>query len=153
MQVWALGLALHDFKKESCAMSDPRHIAIIMDGNGRWAKARGLPRSAGHRAGVEALREIVRAAEIAASAILRFCFLFRKLDPSERRGQRSSGAFEALHPARSGRASPQQCACQYYRRAGGARSQYPCTVERSGIAYPSQYRPQSRDCLQLRFTR
>lgn len=43
-------------------MSDPRHIAIIMDGNGRWAKARGLPRSAGHRAGVEALREIVRAA-------------------------------------------------------------------------------------------
>lgn len=43
-------------------MSDPRHIAIIMDGNGRWAKARGLPRVAGHKAGVDALREIVRAA-------------------------------------------------------------------------------------------
>ncbi len=43
-------------------MSDPRHIAIIMDGNGRWAKARGLPRAAGHRAGVEALRETIRAA-------------------------------------------------------------------------------------------
>lgn len=43
-------------------MSDPRHIAIIMDGNGRWAKARGLPRGAGHRAGVEALRSTVRAA-------------------------------------------------------------------------------------------
>ena len=39
----------------------PDHIAIIMDGNGRWAKARGLPRTAGHRAGVEALRETVRA--------------------------------------------------------------------------------------------
>ena len=39
----------------------PEHIAIIMDGNGRWAKARGLPRSAGHRAGVEALRRTVRA--------------------------------------------------------------------------------------------
>lgn len=38
----------------------PTHIAIIMDGNGRWAKARGLPRSAGHRAGVEALRQAVR---------------------------------------------------------------------------------------------
>ena len=38
----------------------PTHIAIIMDGNGRWAKARGLPRSAGHRAGVEALRRTVR---------------------------------------------------------------------------------------------
>ncbi len=43
-------------------MSDPRHIAIIMDGNGRWAKARGLPRVAGHKAGVDALRGIVRAA-------------------------------------------------------------------------------------------
>jgi len=40
----------------------PAHIAIIMDGNGRWARARGLPRSAGHRAGVEALRRTVRAA-------------------------------------------------------------------------------------------
>ena len=43
-------------------MSDPAHVAIIMDGNGRWAKARGLPRLAGHRAGVEALRKCVRAA-------------------------------------------------------------------------------------------
>jgi len=38
------------------------HVAIIMDGNGRWARARGLPRSAGHRAGAEAVRRIVRAA-------------------------------------------------------------------------------------------
>ena len=43
-------------------MDRPSHIAIIMDGNGRWAKARGLPRAAGHRAGVEALRKAVRAA-------------------------------------------------------------------------------------------
>src|SRR3954468_7366665 len=43
-------------------MSDPAHVAIIMDGNGRWAKARGLPRLAGHRAGVEALRKCVLAA-------------------------------------------------------------------------------------------
>ncbi|WP_246663891.1 isoprenyl transferase [Phyllobacterium sp. SYP-B3895] len=43
-------------------MSIPRHIAIIMDGNGRWAKARGLPRTAGHKAGVETLRETIRAA-------------------------------------------------------------------------------------------
>ncbi|KLU64760.1 ditrans,polycis-undecaprenyl-diphosphate synthase ((2E,6E)-farnesyl-diphosphate specific) [Desulfosporosinus acididurans] len=38
----------------------PRHIAIIMDGNGRWAQKRALPRSMGHRAGVEALRKIVK---------------------------------------------------------------------------------------------
>lgn len=40
----------------------PTHIAIIMDGNGRWAKARGLPRGAGHERGVEALRRTVEAA-------------------------------------------------------------------------------------------
>lgn len=40
----------------------PRHVAIIMDGNGRWAAARGLPRSAGHKAGIEALRRAVKAA-------------------------------------------------------------------------------------------
>ncbi len=40
----------------------PRHVAIIMDGNGRWAAARGLPRVEGHRRGVEALRRVVRAA-------------------------------------------------------------------------------------------
>lgn len=40
----------------------PRHVAIIMDGNGRWAAARGLPRSAGHKAGVDAVRRAVKAA-------------------------------------------------------------------------------------------
>ncbi len=40
----------------------PRHVAIIMDGNGRWAKARMLPRVAGHKAGVEAVRRVTRAA-------------------------------------------------------------------------------------------
>ena len=40
-----------------------RHVAIIMDGNGRWAERRGSPRAAGHRAGVEAARRTVRAAK------------------------------------------------------------------------------------------
>jgi undecaprenyl diphosphate synthase len=40
----------------------PRHVAIIMDGNGRWAQARGLPRLAGHRAGTENLRPVLEAA-------------------------------------------------------------------------------------------
>ena len=51
---------------ESLAQSDgkavPRHVAIIMDGNGRWAKQRGLPRVAGHRAGAEAVRRALQAA-------------------------------------------------------------------------------------------
>ena len=40
----------------------PRHVAIIMDGNGRWAQSRGLPRVAGHRQGAEAARKVLRAA-------------------------------------------------------------------------------------------
>ena len=45
-------------KKTTEALPAPRHIAIIMDGNGRWAKKRGLPRSAGHTAGAETFRRI-----------------------------------------------------------------------------------------------
>jgi undecaprenyl diphosphate synthase len=51
----------------------PQHVAIIMDGNGRWANARGLPRTAGHRAGVERVREAVRTA---AEADVKYLTLF-----------------------------------------------------------------------------
>jgi undecaprenyl diphosphate synthase len=53
----------------------PRHVAIIMDGNGRWAASRGLPRVEGHRRGVEALRKTVRAAgELGISILTIFSF-------------------------------------------------------------------------------
>jgi len=53
----------------------PRHVAIIMDGNGRWAAARGLPRAEGHRRGVEALRRTIRAAgEIGIEFVTIFSF-------------------------------------------------------------------------------
>jgi undecaprenyl diphosphate synthase len=53
----------------------PRHVAIIMDGNGRWAAARGLPRVEGHRRGVEALRRTVRAAaDLGISVLTIFSF-------------------------------------------------------------------------------
>jgi undecaprenyl diphosphate synthase len=53
----------------------PRHVAIIMDGNGRWAAARSLPRAEGHRRGVEALRRTVRAAaDIGISVLTIFSF-------------------------------------------------------------------------------
>src|SRR3984885_12674779 len=48
--------------KLSDGFGAPRHVAVIMDGNGRWAAQRGLPRVEGHRRGVEALRRTVRAA-------------------------------------------------------------------------------------------
>ena len=57
------------------AFATPRHVAIIMDGNGRWASARGLPRGEGHRRGVEALRKTVRAAgEMGISFLTIFSF-------------------------------------------------------------------------------
>ncbi len=57
------------------AFEMPRHVAIIMDGNGRWASARGLPRGEGHRRGVEALRKTVRAAgEMGISFLTIFSF-------------------------------------------------------------------------------
>ncbi|MDD5246463.1 MAG: isoprenyl transferase [Candidatus Omnitrophica bacterium] len=53
----------------------PRHIAIIMDGNGRWAQEKGLPRSAGHREGVKRVEEIVkRSAELGIEAVTFFAF-------------------------------------------------------------------------------
>lgn len=48
----------------------PRHVAIIMDGNGRWAMQRGLPRTAGHEAGADSVREIVKACRQAGVEVL-----------------------------------------------------------------------------------
>nr|WP_281353933.1 isoprenyl transferase [Mesorhizobium zhangyense] len=67
--------ARHSRRPESEPMTTPAHVAIIMDGNGRWAKARGLPRLAGHKAGVEALRRTVRnAADLGISWLTVYAF-------------------------------------------------------------------------------
>ena len=59
----------------------PQHIAIIMDGNGRWAKKRGLPRNAGHKAGAETFRRIAKHCNtlgtLLESAMVRYLFLSR----------------------------------------------------------------------------
>lgn len=53
----------------------PKHVAIIMDGNGRWAKARGLPRTAGHYAGINRVKEIIKSAdELGIKVITFFAF-------------------------------------------------------------------------------
>jgi undecaprenyl diphosphate synthase len=53
----------------------PRHIAVIMDGNGRWARRRGLPRVAGHRAGISAVREVVEgSAELGIRVLTLYAF-------------------------------------------------------------------------------
>ncbi|MCW2277908.1 isoprenyl transferase [Heliophilum fasciatum] len=53
------GAGSDDLSAQLNAQKLPKHVAIIMDGNGRWAKRRGLPRAAGHRAGVESLRQVL----------------------------------------------------------------------------------------------
>ena len=59
----------------------PRHVAIIMDGNGRWAAQRGQPRIAGHRAGVEAVRAAVdTGARLGIGGAHALCLLDRKLE-------------------------------------------------------------------------
>ena len=68
--------------KKSQGLSDqidrgalPAHIAIIMDGNGRWARKRGLPRVAGHRAGISAVREVVEgSAQLGISVLTLYAF-------------------------------------------------------------------------------
>ena len=77
---WLLGSKspAHDLSTQHSALSAdklPRHIAVIMDGNGRWAKSRGFPRLAGHKAGVESVREIVRAcSELSIPAMTLYSF-------------------------------------------------------------------------------
>ncbi len=60
MRFWQPKKQLNDDVKKIDVERLPKHIAIIMDGNGRWAKERNLPRTMGHRAGVETLKRIVR---------------------------------------------------------------------------------------------
>jgi len=66
----------------------PQHVAIIMDGNGRWAQARGLPRLAGHKAGTENLREIIRASiAFGIEDSFHICLFDGELDAFQGRGQ------------------------------------------------------------------
>ena len=97
----------------TCRAPLPRHIAIIMDGNGRWAKARGLPRIAGHRRGAEAVRRTVigggRARHPLSHAVR---LLLGELEAAARRGRRSDGAAAPLSARRDRRAAPRTaCAC------------------------------------------
>ena len=65
-------------------MTQARHVAIIMDGNGRWAKRRHLPRAEGHRRGVEAVRRVARAAkDIGLEALTLYAFSTENWQRSE----------------------------------------------------------------------
>jgi undecaprenyl diphosphate synthase len=62
MPLFSKDVTLDDETQTGLPTKMPKHVAIVMDGNGRWAKQRGLPRSMGHRQGTENLRTIIKAA-------------------------------------------------------------------------------------------
>ena len=72
----------------SSIIAPPKHIAIIMDGNGRWAKSRALPRSSGHQKGVKSVRTIVKhCAKIGVNTLTLFAFSSENMNrPSEEVG-------------------------------------------------------------------
>ena len=72
----------------SSVKAPPEHIAVIMDGNGRWAKSRGLPRSSGHQKGVKSVRRIVKhCAKIGVNTLTLFAFSSENMNrPSEEVG-------------------------------------------------------------------
>ena len=87
----------------------PSHIAIIMDGNGRWAAQRHLPRVEGHRAGIESVRDVGR--DVGAPRHRRadaVCVFGRELEAAGHRGDRADDAAEALSAPRARRDQPQQ---------------------------------------------
>jgi undecaprenyl diphosphate synthase len=79
-----------DLLREAQHGDVPRHVAVIMDGNGRWAKSRGRPREFGHRAGMRAVREAVEGAAAAGVEVLTL-FAF-----SQENWQRPAGEVSAL---------------------------------------------------------
>ena len=129
----------------------PRHVAIIMDGNGRWAAARGLPRSEGHRRGVEALRRTVRAAgDLGIGILTIFSFSSENWSRPAVRNPRPDGAAAPLHPQRPRRAAQERRACARHRRARRSRSRHPRPAGRGRGPDQGQRQAHPRGRLQLR---
>ena len=92
------------------------HTAIIMDGNGRWAERRGLPRSAGHRAGAKAVRRIVEAATRGPIDILTlYAFSVRQLVAAAAGSREPDAPVEALLGQRNGALPRQRCPFERHR--------------------------------------
>ena len=80
----------------------PRHVAIIMDGNGRWAAQRHLPRVEGHRAGIESVRDAVEtSARLGIEVLTLYAFSVENWKRPRVRGQRADGAAQALPALRA----------------------------------------------------
>jgi len=110
------------------AQTLPRHVAIIMDGNGRWAERRGLPRFAGHRAGVEAVREVVRACSAQHIEVLT---LFAFSSENWRRPRREVSLLMALFASALAREARRLHGANVRLRVIGARAAFPARLQRA----------------------
>ena len=94
--------------------SGPRHVAIIMDGNGRWAERRGLSRIEGHREGLEAVRDVVRAAgDLGVEVLTLYAFSIENWNRPQAEVDRADAPARALPrggAARGDRATTSRCA-------------------------------------------
>ena len=82
----------------------PRHVAIIMDGNGRWAGKRHLPRVEGHRAGIDAVRAVVEtSARLGLDVLTLYAFSVENWKRPAGRGQHADDAAEAVSALRARR--------------------------------------------------
>ena len=99
----------------------PAHVAIIMDGNGRWAAQRHLPRVEGHRAGIDSVRDVVEtSARLGIEVLTLYAFSVENWKRPRRRSRHADDAAEALHPPRARHAQPQQHPLQGDRPHGRA---------------------------------
>ena len=106
----------------------PRHVAIIMDGNGRWAKKRMMPRIAGHRAGVESVRTIVQACTRAGVQVLT---LFAFSSENWRRPEKEVGLLMELFLTALQRETKKLSANNVRLRVIGDRSRFPQKLQRA----------------------
>ena len=72
-------------------VSVPVHVGVIMDGNGRWAKKRGLPRKFGHREGAKTFRAITRHAKALGIQYITYYALYRRQNKAQRKSAKENG--------------------------------------------------------------
>ena len=106
----------------------PRHIAVIMDGNGRWAAQRHLPRVEGHRAGIESVRDVVEgSARLGIEVLTLYAFSVENWKRPRDRSLDADDAAEAVPAARAEHAAPQQHPLPRDRPRRGARARRAAT--------------------------
>ena len=131
-------------------MALPRHVAIIMDGNGRWARERGLPRAAGHKAGIAPVRLCIeQCARRGVEALTLFAFSSENWSRPAGGGQQPDGSVRRCAGPRGRRAASQRRAPALHRRTPGARGAAAVADRCCRAAHRRQRGPEAADRGQL----